>query len=490
MKRILVLALCLMLLCPAALAEICVANYYSGHEPWGEFGLLLKDDGTPLTPPNTYRSIYQLTPEGTPEGERVYSAMACDLGIEYDRETAEEYLYGDNLTRVGLMDAEGNMLTGFDYYFLQYSNGYILFTEPGNGFRLGAMDLKGNVVMPAEYAHLQPLPGGRWLAEPISDAEPLPENQGEEDYYNYSYGLWLIEADGAARELGLRTTDHYFDTNPEGISVVWSVAEYGDKPVFVDADGEVMFDRGFESADNFEGDYAVVRTEDGCGIIDKRGDFAVAPEFSYIYHDDSGVFIANAEGRATVFDGADCATLLDMDFPGAEDVDIRAVGEGLYYIAADGQRMICGQNGETLVEFPEDATIQTYNQPSRTVGRLIREDGEWPDEWASLIDLEGNPVGEAHRSLNPGAWRGDEARYISIDYETFVDPQGETQVNWSSYRYGLIDQDGNVLLDTKYDDLQALSFDRYWAELGELRGMIDETGKWYFTISDYEELMD
>ena len=63
-------------------------------------------------------------------------------------------------------------------------------------------------------------------------------------------------------------------------------------------------------------------------------------------------------------------------------------------------------------------------------------------------------------------------------------------VDFSTYRYGLIDEDGETLLPMIYDDLRALSFDRYWAVMGDVSGMIDTTGKWYYTVSDYDTLMD
>ena len=63
-------------------------------------------------------------------------------------------------------------------------------------------------------------------------------------------------------------------------------------------------------------------------------------------------------------------------------------------------------------------------------------------------------------------------------------------MEWNSYRYGLIDDDGKQLLPQVYDGLRVLSFDRFWAVQGDVRGMIDAEGKWYCTFSEYEALMD
>ena len=47
-----------------------------------------------------------------------------------------------------------------------------------------------------------------------------------------------------------------------------------------------------------------------------------------------------------------------------------------------------------------------------------------------------------------------------------------------------------MLLDAVYDSIEVLSEDRFWVTQGGRAGMIDLDGRWYYAISDYEELMD
>ena len=87
-------------------------------------------------------------------------------------------------------------------------------------------------------------------------------------------------------------------------------------------------------------------------------------------------------------------------------------------------------------------------------------------------------------------WQDGRGRIITGDYRILTDGDANQTVDWTSYRYGLIDDDGNALLPQVYDELRALSFDRFWAVQRDRRGMIDSTGKWYYYVSDYGDLMD
>lgn len=492
MKRILALILCLMLSGAAALAETYAVNY-NNEEYWVGYGMLLRDDGTPLTPPKTYQSITKITPKDTPEAERLYAAMPCDMGIPYDPDTADDLLYGTDYACMALMDAQGQLLTGADYISLECINGYVLFAVADEETLYGAMDSAGNVIIPAEYLALKPLMEDRWLAMPFKEAELVsddPSDEYEGDFYNYFCPIQIIGADGSARDTGLHSIDRYFEVNDEGICMLWNVDEYDGQSVFIDQNGELLFDRGFESAENFVGDYAVVRVETGAGVIDKSGSFVIPPEFDYIFHDQGMGFIANAGTRVAVFAETDAKPVFDMTFSEAEDVYLDALSDELFLVQVDGRQVLYGPYGALKMEVPEDMAIQSYGLPQNGAERLILQHGIWPDSWVQLTDYEGNPLGDIYRSISFVADRDDQARCIVSDYPVYIDSEGEAQAEWDYESYGLIDQDGAVLLPTVYKELEMLSFDRYWVRRGDLRGMIDEKGNWYYSISDYEELMD
>lgn len=481
MRRILALALCLLLI-PAALAERYVVDYY-GIEDYQSYSMLLRDDGTPLTPERDYASIYRITPKEIPEAERLYLVTPVDMGIEYDPDTLEDVLYSTDYFRAALMDAEGKLLTGFDYDSLEYINGAVVFSLPGDQRLTGAMDVKGNVIIEPVYAALKPLSEGRWLAM------AMPEG-GAAYYDDATYALQLIDADGSVRDLDLHTQDRYFNVSADGIATLWDIVEFEEKSAFIDSDGNVMFDRTFESAESFSGGYAVVRTDTGYGVIDKSGEFVVEPVWNYVSHEDGKCYIASNDTGFAVFDEETCAPLMAMDFEGVESVGATQMTPELLYVYAGDDRWIYTMQGECLRKIESDKYIETYDVPAGAVDRLVEETGEWPENGSHLVDLAGNVITGDYRVLRNGCWQDGEGRYVSTEYSLYMDSEGEYSVNWNTYRYGLIDQDGNTLLEPVYDEITALDFDRYWVTLGDRRGMIDGHGKWYYSISDYSALMD
>ena len=489
MKRMLALALCLWLLGAAGLAETYVAACF-GTDECASYSVLIGDDGTLLTPVETYSGIFELTPEGTETSQRLYSASSYDTGIEYSPETAEEMLYDTEFLRVGLMDGSGRMRTGFDYDFLNYANGYVLFTLPDEARSTGAMDAEGRVVVPPEYSALSPLGGGKWLAV------ALPETPGDgaadadaDDADEESYALLCIDADGEVRELGLHSSYNYFLSNPEGVNLVWNVAEYGGQTVFLDPDGAVMFDRGFESADNFEGDYAVVEEKTGYGLIGRDGNYAIEPEYDYIQREAGKPLIARKGSALFVYDPQTLELLMTSDFAPEGDLNVTLIGSDLFGVSTDRTDWICTTDGRSW-EVPEGHSIMMYGYAGDGIDRLAEEVGDWPDSAYHLIDLEGNVRSGDYRMIGGGLWQDGHARFIVGDYSLIPTPDGDSAVDWNSYRYGLIDENGEVLMPMVHDDLRMLSFDRYWAVDGDRCGMIDGSGKWLFAISNYETLMD
>ena len=490
-RRILALAMCLMLI-PAALAEVYVTEYWGAGEG-RDYDLLITGDGMPLTPDGIYRYIFSLTPEGTPEAERVYGATLCDAGIEYDPQTAEEALYSSDMGRMALMDAQGRLLTDFMYENLLYFGGYLVFTLPGDDRLTGAMDLSGNVIVEPEYAGLRPLRDGRWLAaKPVraSATEAFFASLKGEYMDQTGYALFLIGAGGDERSLDLHTGDCWFDVDGTGVCRVNDVWEYGDQSVFIDSNGEVLFGRSFLSAEPFSGDYAVVETETGYGIIDRSGQFVVPALYDYIQSNPDTPFIATDASRIAVYDPENCVPRMDEDLAPAQDVSASPVSPELFLVRADKKRWLYRADGERLTALPDESYIWNYNRCDRAVSRLVLEGGDWPNDVARIIDLNGHAVSGDYPQINPVYWQDGHGRYIACRYDTYLDSNGESTPDWNSYRYGLLDENGQVLLPFVYDGLNALDFDRYWAVQGDKRGMIDGAGKWYYAISDYETLMD
>lgn len=492
MKRILALALCLLALCPAALCETYVAESYGTDETLG-YCMLIRDDGTPLTPPRTYSSIYRITPEGTPEADRLYAVTPLDLGIEYDPETAEDMIDGTGYTRMGLMDAEGKLLTGFDYESLDYDNGYVSFTLPGGSALSGGMDPAGNVVIEPVYASIKSMGNGRWLAMAMPEGASAIKrvDDGDGEYTEeIDFDVVCVEGDGNVRKLGLHTRDRWFNVNPEGICALWSVDEYGGQTVYIDSSGALMFDKSFRYGENFEGDYAVVAESELYGVIDKRGEYVIPPEYDYISTETGKPIIATRGSSFTVYDPASLEMIMTRDYEEGADVSANAITRDLLGVVADGVVGVYRITGELLFEVPGDSYLQLYGYNGGDICRLVQSSGDWPEEYYRLIDLEGNAVSGNYRMVDSGTWRDGHGRFVTGDYKYVMDSDGEPMVDWNTYRYGLIDENGETLLPMVYDELRPLAYDRFWAVAGGQSGLIDAEGKWYYTVSDYETLMD
>ena len=53
-----------------------------------------------------------------------------------------------------------------------------------------------------------------------------------------------------------------------------------------------------------------------------------------------------------------------------------------------------------------------------------------------------------------------------------------------SYRYGVIDQDGNVILETNYDYFNYLDSGRYWVGQGNTLMLMDENGNELYRLEN------
>ncbi len=481
MRKILASALCLLLLCAPALAETYAVDLY-GSEECPSYAVLLRDDGTLLTPIKTCSSIYQLTPQGTPDAQMLYSVTPVNVDIAYTPELAEKLLYDMESIHVALMNGDGRLLTGFDYDGLEYVNGAVIFTLPDDARHCGAMDAAGNVIIEPVYAALRPLKDGAWLAM------TFPEDGADPD--DPLCDVAYIDAGGEVHSLGLHTRSRYINVDARGVAVLCDVEEYGGKSVFIGPDGAELFDRQFQYADAFVGNYAVVEDGDRYGVIDTAGAQVLPPEYDYIVSEAGRPVIAIRGAYYAAYDPEDFALLAEEDLSPAESISVTAVTPELLGISTGGRSWIRAIDGEVLMETPQDKSVWMYGVTGENVTRLVQEDKAWPDGMSRLIDLNGNPASGDFRMILVGSWQDGRGRFITGDYRIVKDADGDETVDWTSYRYGLIDDDGNTLLPQIYDELRALSYDRYWAVLSDRSGMIDAAGNWYCTISDYVSLMD
>lgn len=481
MRRILTLflALCLWIPWKAALAETFVVDV-SGGEEEDSFALLLRDDGTALTPLEEYASITPLTPEGTPEADRRYAVEPASLAVDLEGRDIDTLDYWD-YHRVALMDGDGSLLTGFDYFELTWlRDGSIAFEVPGNRDTLaGVMDAKGHVLIPPKYGSITSMTEGRWLAT-------MPEAADER------YAVVTVGADGTETDTGLHISYPYLPRNATEPCPIEGALEAGRRTVYVGAEGKMAFHRSFGGGNPFYGSLAVVEDEDGYGLIDRKGQFVVPAEYNYIQCDTSvepKVYAAERGVELTLIDAMTGEMLMRRDFAPAEYISCNLsmpgmvwvyAGKTLYALALDGTELGAFHEGEDLyyqaVKCAPDAL------------RAIESVGTWPDQRARLMDGQGQPLSAAYRFITELLWQNGAGRYV---YALMPDTEKQKATNWRHWRYGVIDENGRELLPPVYlDYIQALSPDRYWVTTADRTGMIDGSGKWYYSIENYAYLMD
>ena len=105
--------------------------------------------------------------------------------------------------------------------------------------------------------------------------------------------------------------------------------------------------------------------------------------------------------------------------------------------------------------------------------------GEGVDAMDCVADISGAQKSDWYRGISALSWISGEGRYLVCDYDfTEVEYDGVTglEPDADTYRYGVIDQDGNVVVEMKYDYFDCLAADRYWVSDGTCYKLLDGEG--------------
>ena len=163
----------------------------------------------------------------------------------------------------------------------------------------------------------------------------------------------------------------------------------------------------------FKGGYcAVFDNARQCGLIDRNGQWKVAPRYDYIYMPEEGLRILQKGDRWGVL-GDSLQILMPVEYDW-----LKIVPEGIVCIQG-GKQQVIGKDGKTVVRpFVYDAILPLYYST-----------GEYFDN---------------------GEERMNRSRYFSY---SVWNPKGN--------RYGLMDAEGKRITEALYSDIEALSDDLY-----------------------------
>ena len=478
MRRFWALLLCALFLCAPAGAETFAVNA-------GENALLVTDEGKALTAWGEYAAASRVSPPDCPPERALFIAAPVLTALP---EGMEE---GD-LARYRLLNARGEALGDELYSSARHlpEAGVVIVWQ---GEWAGVIGEDGEEILPCAYGGILPNGEGGFLATPrggyLYDAEG----------YATAARLWRFDANGAAVDTGLVVEPQPGGGFSDGLAPIALWSEEGWRYGYVNARGELAIPAAFDYAENFRDGYAAARTPEGrVGLLRPDGSWALEPVYEDInwYWGDGDAFCALREDGVDLIDRQTLAVRASLPVAAKEYSYAYELGGALIVIVADGKMLALDMEGRALFrgDVEEMTLSSSFTACEGVPDRLICTRGAWPEQESFLADLRLRPVSDAYRMIESGLWwKNGEGRFLVCDYEiseqTF-DGEAYAYPVASSYRYGVIDEEGAEVLPVAYNAIQYLSTERYWARRGDTWMMLDEAGNIYFEVSEYMELMD
>lgn len=419
-------------------------------------------DGTQLTVSGNYLYIYSITDgKSGPDGE-LFAAQSANQTLPEGDDYASP--------RYAILDAKGQQLTDFLYDSLEYDadNDVIYYTIDG---LYGAMSRSLEELVPCEYDSVASDGTGGFLMVRHSDASAPPI---------------LRMAKGASpKPTGIRAR-FYWSGFSEGLCP--ASAEnglYG----FLNSQGKWAIKPKFDWVQNFNGGYAIAREKNKTGVIDETGRWAIKPS----YDDDRGML---PDGSAAILlRGTQAFVLRPSD--GKQLFSVKLSKDGyvstsydkpIFTVTDKRKTTLYKSDGTKVLSLSDSYSFDLWStQPG---DRLLASSAND----SILIDLSGITIFKSQSLTYLDTVEG-KALYLTARFKTHsVTYEGSsgptTEPIYSTFRYGIVDSDGQQVLPTVYSTLYSLVPGRYYAEDARFRGVIDASGHWIVSESLYDQLTD
>jgi len=457
MKKAVAVVLALALLTSVALAEgrSFALNREQGSDIYAW-------DGAQLTPADTYFSIYSVTNDGTAPEDELFAAQSANQSPPSDGNYAPP--------RYALLDWKGAQLTGFQYDSLDYDKTADALIYSMNG-AFGAMTRSLQELVPCEYDAVVADGEGGFLLDERSD-EDAPR-------------VFHMAKGKRPAPTGVRARFYWGALTGGLCSATGEDGYYG----YLNGQGKWAIKPRFEWAENFVGDYAVAREKGRTGIISKSGKWAVKPT----YDDSRGLL---PDGSAAILMRGTRAYFVRPS-NGKQVFSIRLSKDGyvstgpinpVAAVTDRGKTTLYDGAGKAILSLPDSFSFDLYSPlpPDRLLANSTSA--------AMLLDMDGNALYEG-QGLNyldtvdgRALFTSSRFKARTVQYQADAGPVEEPV--YATYRYGIVDADGNELLPPVYRQLYALVSGRYYAQDAKRWGVIDEQGNWIVSGSLYDELMD
>lgn len=276
------------------------------------------------------------------------------------------------------------------------------------------------------------------------------------------------------------------------------------------AQAQVWHKSLLDDAQFMDSPYAEVQRGTGlCGIIDREGNFVVESQYTSVSRPEPDsfrittprpFFCEEKDGGLAVLHGETLDTILQLEKTGEY---IRGIFENpsvfIVSVGGRGKQLRSMADGSLLLEMLYDETGNYSGEITKVDGyyrvladgypeRLVASQGEGLQSKDWLIDNNGNRISDDYQCITPLMWSRDKGAFL---VESFVPENydagvfaGEKQNAYEygvkytgsaygeGWRCGLIDQDGNTLIEMKYTAMEVLENGNIWFTTGDGNSLI------------------
>jgi len=277
--------------------------------------------------------------------------------------------------------------------------------------RWGLIDMEGNILIEDEF---------KTAPSVVIDGRFCVKNS--DDLYEF------YTAEKKFKQIG----EEYLSVGyfSEGLA---PVVKKDSRITYINKDGEVVFeltkykDDPIETAYSFENGIARVTTASGkCGYINTKGEFVVSPIYSSTFHAGKNVLLVMDEKEKWGYINYKGKTLVEPKYSDGYAFN----DNGYAVVLMDGKQIVINKKGKEILKIKDgmkiteytDENLMPYSIDNKSYGYL-NLDGE------KVIKLSSN-IKEPSSFLN--------------GYATFKNSDND---------YGTIDEEGEVVIRAKYDEL-------------------------------------
>ncbi len=331
-----------------------------------------------------------------------------------------------------LYDADGQPVGDKSFSMIDDAGDCLVFRQNG---LYGAMDGAGNVLLAPQWTQLTCDGEGGWLA---LDGDPLDEQPD---------GILHLAPDGVATATEAYTANGLSRVSCGRMPFMDGDGAYG----AVNAEGEIVIEPVWRYIGPFVEGTAKAAGPEGLGLIDGDGHEVIPPVYRWLERGEG--FIAAYDGDGVdVFSAHGSERLFRVPGPVLEV----SVAGGCLCAAYEDRVCLYDGDGAMLAEAEAGTT---YSEGTR--GQLIASEGPWGEAGQWLVDPDGSAASGRFRQLLP-LCPGRYA-FMEIEGRSYYSAElGGLQKSWdyTTMRYGLIDDGGRVLLPARYREIRALGDER------------------------------